>query len=87
MQEKSNYPCAWMNQLHYAKSMPLKSHTSEGKHHTIRIKGGAVHVMGIGISKIWIHQYYTPKFTKIQAFLAKTPFFVDYDNIYVNIVM
>ena len=34
-----------------------------------------------------IHPYYTPKFTKIQAFLAKLAFFVDYDDIYVNIIM
>ncbi len=36
-----------------------------------------------------IHTYYTPKFMKFQAFLAKTSFFVDYDRylcqqIYVN---
>lgn len=36
---------------------------------------------------ISIHSYYTPFFTKIQAFLAKMGFFVDYANIYVNIVM
>ena len=34
-----------------------------------------------------IQAYYTPFFTKIQAFCKKTDGFVDYDNIYVNIVM
>lgn len=34
-----------------------------------------------------IQPYYTPFFTKIQVFLAKTVIFVDYDNIYVNNVM
>ena len=38
-------------------------------------------------TRISTHPYYTPKFTKIQAFLAKTAFFVDYDDIYVNIFM
>lgn len=43
--------------------------------------------MEIRISKFFTHPYYTPKFTKIQAFLGKTAFFVDYDDIYVNIIM
>ena len=34
-----------------------------------------------------MYQYYTPIFAKIQAFLAKTLFFVNYDDIYVNIFM
>ena len=34
-----------------------------------------------------IQAYYTPFFTKIQAFCKKTDRFVDYDKIYVNIVM
>lgn len=34
-----------------------------------------------------IQTYYTPFFTKIQAFCKKTDRFVDYDKIYVNIVM
>lgn len=34
-----------------------------------------------------IQPYYTPFFTKIQAFCKKTDGFVDYDNIYVNFVM
>ena len=38
-------------------------------------------------TRISTHPYYTPKFTKIQAFLVKTAFFVDYDDIYVNIFM
>ena len=38
-------------------------------------------------TRIFIHPYYTPKFIKIQAFLVKTAFFVDYDDIYVNIFM
>jgi len=31
--------------------------------------------------------YYTVKFTKIQAILAKMGIFVIYDNFYVNIIM
>ena len=34
-----------------------------------------------------IQTYYTPFFTKIQAFCKKTDRFVDYDKFYVNIVM
>lgn len=34
-----------------------------------------------------IQTYYTPIFIKIQAFCEKKDVFVDYDNIYVNIVM
>ena len=34
-----------------------------------------------------MYQYYTPIFTKIQAFLAKTLFFVNYDKNYVDIFM
>lgn len=34
-----------------------------------------------------MHHYYTPKLMKIQAFLAKTAFFVNYDKIYVYIFM
>lgn len=34
-----------------------------------------------------IQTYYTPFFTKIQAFCKKTDGFVDYDKFYVNIVM
>ena len=34
-----------------------------------------------------IQAYYTPFFTKIQAFCKKQDGFVDYDKIYVNIVM
>lgn len=34
-----------------------------------------------------IHAYYTPFFSEIQVFLAKSDFFVNYDNNYVNDVM
>ena len=34
-----------------------------------------------------IHPYYTLFLTKIQAKLAKTAFFVNYDDFYVNIFM
>jgi len=34
----------------------------------------------IEIQLSFVHQYYTPFFTKIQVNLAKTAFFVDYDG-------
>ena len=42
-------------------------------------------------TQFWMHRYYTPKFTKFQAFLAKMAFFVNYDGLlcqyhYVNII-
>lgn len=43
--------------------------------------------MGKLLSRYGIHPYYTLNFTKIQAKLAKTRFFVNYDDFYVNIVM
>ena len=46
-----------------------------------------VHGTGILIPRYGIHPYYTLKFTKIQVKLAKIPFFVNYDDFYVNIVM
>ena len=46
-----------------------------------------MHGTGIAISRYGIHPYYTLKFTKIQVNLAKMPFFVNYDDFYVNIVM
>ena len=39
------------------------------------------------IRSFLIQAYYTPFFTKIQAFCKKQDGFVDYDKIYVNIVM
>ena len=33
---------------------------------------------GIAIPYKMIHPYYTPKFRKFQAYLPKTPIFVDY---------
>ena len=46
-----------------------------------------MHGTGIVIPRYGIHPYYTLNFTKIQAKLAKTRFFVNYDDFYVNIVM
>ena len=43
--------------------------------------------MGITIPCKMIHPYYTLKFIKFQAKLAKTGFFVNYDDFYVNMVM
>ena len=40
--------------------------------------------MGITIPYKMIHPYYTPKFRKFQAYLAKTAFFVDYAHNYVK---
>ena len=37
--------------------------------------------------KFGLHEYYTPKHTKIQDVFLIFAIFVDYDNIYVNIVM
>ena len=39
------------------------------------------------IRKIGLHEYYTPKEAKIQDVFRIFAIFVDYDNIYVNIVM
>lgn len=39
------------------------------------------------IRSFLIQAYYTPFFTKIQAFCKKPDRFVDYDKIYVNFVM
>ena len=46
-----------------------------------------MHGTGIPISRYRIHPYYTLKFTKFQVKLAKTGFFVNYDDFYVNIIM
>lgn len=41
----------------------------------------------VNIRSFLIQAYYTPFFIKIQAFCKKADRFVDYDKIYVNIVM
>ena len=46
-----------------------------------------MHGTGITIPRYGIHPYYTLNLTKIQVKLAKIPFFVNYDDFYVNIVM
>lgn len=46
-----------------------------------------VHTVQDQIHCFLIQAYYTPFFIKIQAFCKKTDRFVDYDKIYVNIVM
>jgi len=36
---------------------------------------------------VTLHEYYTPKYVKIQVNLAINIIFVDYANFYVNIIM
>lgn len=56
------------------------------KHICIELTDG-IYGTGIVIPCVLIHPYYTPKFTKFQAILAKRAFFVNYDDFYVAMIM